>query len=454
MGILIIALALLLRIGLNTNQSLWLDEATSVLTAKNLTSSQILTIFSPNDFHPPFYYLLLHLWVSIGGSGEFWARSLSSLCILLTGVVVYKIGQIIVGQKWAIVSAALFSTGPLVFYYAGEARMYALETLLTTAAFWSFLKKRWLVWTVSCGFLVYTDYMPYLVLPIFLLPIFQKGVSPVTRKKILLGLTALFILFIPWLPTFFHQLNLGARVQSETPGWNTVLGSLSLKTVPLLWVKLIIGRISFYNRILYTAIAAFASLIFGGLLYLSKNKITKTSPVGILWLWFTLPVVLGVILSLRLSVFQYFRFLFVAPAFYLLVTMGAKRVGKLAAPLVLCLNLIFISIFISNPRFYREDWRGAAGYITSNIKYPAIALFPNVGQSDPYRYYGQPAPVVDKSAWQNETPHQVWLFRYVQEIFDPEDLLPKQLESGGYRKIEEKSFNQVLVWRYEKVGGL
>ena len=39
--------------------------------------------------------------------------------------------------------------------------------------------------------------------------------------------------------------------------------------------------------------------------------------------------------------------------------------------------------------------------------------------------------------------------RYVQEIFDPEDKLRKEIERQGFVKKGEYAFNGVVVWKYE-----
>ena len=44
----------------------------------------------------------------------------------------------------------------------------------------------------------------------------------------------------------------------------------------------------------------------------------------------------------------------------------------------------------------------------------------------------------------------IWLMRYVQPIFDPEDRLRLRIEDLDYQKKGEYDFNGVVVWRYEK----
>ena len=56
----VIIFGFLLRV-ISLNQSFWLDEATSGLVVRNFNLGEIITKFSPGDFHPPLYYLILKI---------------------------------------------------------------------------------------------------------------------------------------------------------------------------------------------------------------------------------------------------------------------------------------------------------------------------------------------------------------------------------------------------------
>ncbi|PJA55943.1 hypothetical protein CO165_00980, partial [Candidatus Roizmanbacteria bacterium CG_4_9_14_3_um_filter_33_18] len=72
----------------------------------NLT--QIISKFSPTDFHPPLYYLFMKLWTNLFGYSEIALRMPSILFSLMTGYVVYLIGGV-----WAM---AFFLFNPLIVY--------------------------------------------------------------------------------------------------------------------------------------------------------------------------------------------------------------------------------------------------------------------------------------------------------------------------------------------------
>ena len=71
----VVAAALSLWIGLR--QSVWFDEAYSIMVAKR-SASEIIRL-SALDTHPPLYYLILKIWANVFGWSELALRSLSAI---------------------------------------------------------------------------------------------------------------------------------------------------------------------------------------------------------------------------------------------------------------------------------------------------------------------------------------------------------------------------------------
>jgi hypothetical protein len=183
----------------------------------------------------------------------------------------------------------------------------------------------------------------------------------------------------------------------------------------------------------------------------------KTKLLMIVGLWLYLPLVLGIILSLKISLLSYFRFLFILPAFYILITKGITsprspfgnrlRYNYLLF-IFLSINIISTAAYLFMPRFHREDWRGLVKWEQENSPLPAVTVFPSLAQSAPYNYYQPAFPAVDQVDPNNLTP-TVFLLRYVQEIFDPKDEKRAYLEAIGYKFIRQENFNGVVVWEYQ-----
>src|SRR3990167_9231938 len=69
---------------LDFTQSLWRDEAFSILAAQR----PISFFFNNLTFEPPVYYILLHMWMKMFGQSEIAARSLSPVAFALATYIV------------------------------------------------------------------------------------------------------------------------------------------------------------------------------------------------------------------------------------------------------------------------------------------------------------------------------------------------------------------------------
>lgn len=456
----IIILGFVLRV-FNINQSLWLDEATSVMAAKNFSFVEIITKFSPGDFHPPLYYLLLKVWGSIFGWSEIAVRSMSVLFGMGTIGLIYKIGSKLINEKVGLIGALLLSIAPLHVYYSQEARMYVPETFFVTLFVWyvlqifEFGKNKWIALTISALAILYIDYLPYLIFPailIYLLTHKKEEVKNHKSKLVKVG-SFMFLAAVLWFPIFISQIKTAMLAKTNASAWIEILGGTSLKQIILIPIKFLIGRISFYNKVFYAGFILSAVLVYV-LPFISSIK--KKKEIDIIWLWFLVPILVTIILGFQLSVLSYFRLIFVLPAFYLLVSYGLtlirnKEIARLLLILMVFINLISIGIYHFKDRFKREDWKSAVSYVEKNSQgQKAVSIFVTKNQRDPYLYYSQNVLSASGRDFDNNMYDKVWLFRYVQPIFDPTDSTRKKIELLGFKKVDEKDFNGVTVWEYRK----
>jgi uncharacterized membrane protein len=115
------------------------DEVWSVKAASSSFGSEIAAL-KDQDVHPPLYFLILHLWIRLFGTGERSVRSLSGLFYILTVFAVYGIGRDLYGRDTALLSAALYLCSPLAILSAQFARMYALLGFLSILSIWLYLQ--------------------------------------------------------------------------------------------------------------------------------------------------------------------------------------------------------------------------------------------------------------------------------------------------------------------------
>lgn len=402
----ILLLGFVLRL-INMNQSLWLDEAITALAVKNNSLIEIITRFSPGDFHPPLYYLILKLWTNIFGYSEIALRMPSVIFGVLTVYFVYKLG----GKRWGIIAGLFMAVNPLAVYYSQEARMYSLAAFAVTATVYFFQNKKYLLWGAFFLIGLYSDYLVWFMLPVFF---FYK------RKS------ALIIIFLfPLIFLLKEQLSQAVLANSM---WLQVVGGLDPKSVPMVLVKFVFGRIS-------VGYLAVISIVYLWILAEARTRFN--------WLWLGAPIIIGFFVSFKIPVFSYFRFLFVLPAFVLLLAEGVKN-KKLIISLICLISLISLIYFNSNLRFQREDWRGVANYINNNK-----VFMPSAAQDAGLKYYNPTIVVNDVNTISIGQERTIYLIRYVQEIFDQRDFLRHVLELSGYTKTEEKTFNGVVVWKYQ-----
>lgn len=229
----ILLIAFTVRLINLTFQPLWFDEGWSVWFA----SSDLLTMFARTaaDIHPPFYYVVLHLWVTCCGAGELALR----LCSVLLGVVgvaaLYRFATDLCDERVGRLTALLAAIAPMHIFYAQEIRMYGLVTTLGVVSSWLFWRglqreirgdkgkkgRYWFGYVVVTSAAMHTQYYGAFI-PLFhglywLCALVTRRSSLVARNPRfairnsqivfpLIAFMALLLLYTPWLWYVTNQL--------------------------------------------------------------------------------------------------------------------------------------------------------------------------------------------------------------------------------------------------------
>lgn len=452
--LLITLLGFILRLIL-AGQSLWLDEAASVIIA-----SQPLKVLIPSlagDFHPPLYYLMLKPWLSIVGQNETLLRLPGILIGTLTVPALFLLVKtIFIPEKklkfeLAHLAALLLALNPLHIYYSQELRMYSLSALLATLT-WYFLAK-WLkknnkkdlfLFTLITITSFYTFYLSVFILIsqwLFLI-FFHKD-----RLKSFFTANLIFVLAcLPWLPTFLSQLQGGGYLTKALPGWSALSGNLSLKSLLLIPTKFSLGRISILPKNLYYLviglIIAFVSLLFTLALRVKRSRLFL--------FWLFIPLLLAVLISIFTPILGYWRYIFLLPAFSTLLAIGIAYLPKKMFKINLwLLVLLFVSAnmyFLSNPRFHRENWASLAELISQ--KENTLLLVNFTDAFAPLKFYlphanvfptqlklGQTRPDIDDTLPQLiGTETTIYYLDYLSDLTSPERPILPWLERAGLKK--------------------
>jgi len=408
---LILILALFLRF-INLDQSLWLDEAIQFKAVSQFSLPDLFRVYLPTDFNPPLSYLINFGFSRVFGYSEMALRAPSVIFGVLTVWLVYKLGG-----KWP---ALLLATSGLHLYYSQEARMYSLVTLGVTASFWALSKRRWLIYILASLAAIYSHY-----LAVFIFPAQFFWVKKTEIKKLLLAWLMIGIGWLPWLPIFLKQLAGGQAVGGTV--WGGIIGGLSLKNILLIPVKFLVGRISLDNNYLFAAVMVLPLILTAWFLGqgIRRQKLLAA--------WLIIPALLTVVVSLFLPVLSYFRLLFLLPAFYLLLCVKTSRRVLVG---FLFFNLVTAGIYLFNPRFHREDWRGLARSLTDQ----PVVIIPAVDAALKYYWFGNNVVGIDTVP--GET---FWYIPYAEPIFDPELKFRQQINAAGFKESLVKHFRGDLT---------
>ncbi len=427
---LILILAIILRL-INTNQSLWLDEGAQVLMSQK--SLNYILFERSGDFHPPLSYIFFHYWLMISHS-DAWLRILPIIFGVATIFIIYKICQNLFSERIALISSLFLSIAPYHIYYSQEIRMYSMAAFFASLSMYFLVTNKQVGYVLATSALLYTHYMG-----IFLIA------AQLLYKKKWQDLGLVFLIYLPWLPLFWSQLVNGMNANQYLPGWGNLLSLDPLKAIPLIFLKFIVGRISFENQYLYEVVAILVLGYFGFLIFLSLRSKLDIKPISF---WLFIPIMITWLISFLIPINQPFRLLFAVPAFYILLAVGVLKLEKFWKFGVIGVLLILMSgllVYYTNPKFQREDWRNA----TKDIPTDAIFAWPE--PFDPYIWYGGKGvgvikhfPASENEITQNLTNiklgNTVYFFEYLQDLADPQRIIQQELAKFGYKLKETRDF--------------
>lgn len=459
----ILIFALIVRL-ISLDQSLWLDEAISVLAARDYSFFYLISEFSKGDFHPFLHYVTLGLWGSVWGFSEISMRLVSVVFGLVTIYFTYLIAKKIQNHRVGIFAALFLSVNPLHIYYSQEARMYSMAAMGVAINFYYFLdflkthKQRWnLGFILSFLLVFFTDYVASLIVVSQLVILVFKDRNAITfwlKNLLVIGIIAIF-----WLPILSDQFMGGMRTSNELLRWKEVLGGVGFKEVSLLGVKSLTGRIGFWDNPAYiVSVAAIGALSLIGVIM----GIKKANVFGGTFLasWFFAPVFASLGISIFVPVFSYFRFVFIIPALSILLSIGFLSFGKNLKLLFICgfilLECIFSGIYLFNPNFHREDWRGVVNFLEEDARQESLVIFESNGNLPPFTYYGEglnfkpglnKIPANDLQDVNEFSEKKIYLLEYLVDITDPSRLLEKKLKELRYQEKAAKDFRGVGIVR-------
>ncbi len=434
-------------------QPIWWDEAISI----HLATSSLASLLADRaaHVHPPLYFLLLKAWVAIAGVSAFSVRFFSAWFNTLLVPAVYAFANRRISRRTGQFAALLIALSPLYIVYSQEARVYALLPLayLALLGLTRHLIRgtrgrlfSWLLLTAVETIGLYLHYVfvfPVIYVNLLLLPGLRRQTGELARWAISQGLVLLLLL--PWIAAVI--LNLSAVVADagvDAPFTEPLPLAYFLR---LLWTFQWSGLTAGVGYApLHGAVLTLALFLTAALLLLTAGRETRRPALWLLADW--LVPLSGAILMWQAKPLSHPRYvaLFTVAllllAAYLLDRLAARRATiPLAALLALSLLVTFsfsLRACFFDPRFAKDDTRGAAAALSAHAGPGDLILVPPEDWSVPY-YYDGPAQVA--MVWPDQTWERlsglthavqtVYLVDYYRGSRDPAGVLSFALEAAG-----------------------
>ncbi len=490
---LIILLALALRVFQLGRQSLWYDEGVSAYMTR-LSLAEMMR-WTAHDIQPPLYYLILRLWASLFGDGEFSLRFPSLVFGLLTVPLIYMVGKRLFDRIAGLAAAALAALSPLYLWYSQEARMYTLLTFLCLLSSYLLLlitderlsqERRRILWlglTLAHVLAVYTHYFAFSVIAFQIVYFLAWWLGRARERALLieggLALVGLLLAYVPWLPFIF------TRYGADVSYWKGTLKlNEALRKLPISFGvgETVIEATAWKIAIGYM-IVSIVSLIAIGLR--TKDQGPKTDSILFLLLYLLLPTALIMAFIYRHPKFSPRYLMLASPPFLLIIAAGlvslfqravrAIRGQRTALLLTAYCCLLFTLITMAyadynnyfDIRFTKADFRGMVRYIKDHIK-PDETIILTSGHMYPVftcYYEGEnwhPIPPQRTLSTVNTLNYGVaedlnraltgakgvWVVLWQDEVVDPNGFLTAMLDEKCELLPIEASFYHVRLRHY------
>lgn len=451
------------RLYLLGEDSLWLDEAFSVVLSRR-GLAELLPLVARADAHPPLYYILLHFWLMLGSSEGF-IRLLSVLFSSASIPLMYLVASSLFEDEHAgLVGAVILAFSPFQIWHAQEARMYAMLTFFVLASAYFYIqalrhgrRKQWAGFVLATTTALYTDngaIWYVLAVATFFLSSWSRFSH--RRRDWLISQVAIVVLYIPWVPSLLAQTRqVTENFWLSPPSFSVLLGAfLDFNSLNFPWIAL---------SVLYmTALLVWTYIV-------PERGWSR----GLASTWLFVPLAASLLLSLRQPIFLSRNLIAASLGYYLLLVGTIHRFGSARSSAVLLLPLVLMNLVSIGHNVWREDrapWRSLTAHVAAAAqeREDGLILFVPSYAELPFSYYlgRQALPVetqgypedeillhsdprtVDDLAELLEGQPYVWLVLRDVEAVDPQWKVKTWLDSNGYVRGPDYVDEQISALTY------
>jgi len=391
--LLIIFLGGFLRIYDLGAESIWLDEAESIIQADQSLSTVIETAIDTHN-SPPLYFVILHFQMLLFGSGETAVRFPSAIFGILSLFFIYKIGCQLFNKKIGLISSFLLAISTFHIFYSQEARPYSLFLLMTLLSFYFFIQilkinNKWyyLGYAIANILLCYSHLFGLFVImsQVIYFALFWKKYKQ-QRLKFAGVQIASVLAFIPLVILVMPRLSEIIEGGGGSIGW-----------IPEPSFMSIIRTFTDFAGNDYLILMVFFILCLIGLISIRmlNGKWTfhfdSSGELILILLWLSFPIIIPFILSMILSPMYVNRYLIGAlPAFLILIAKGTGSfpnviVTYIIVALIALLALISLTVYYTEPM--KEQWRETVDFIEYRAQTNDSFIFCAYYTQNPFDYY-------------------------------------------------------------------
>jgi Dolichyl-phosphate-mannose-protein mannosyltransferase len=355
-----------------TDSCFWFDEIFSVHAATN-DWSNFISFIAQDLVHPPLFYLLLKLWITIGGESLLWTRLFAVMVSILTLIPFLLLCRELKLTRNQILYALIaFAVNGSLIKYAQDVRMYSLLVFLSLASIWFFVhwqdnaNTRFIGLLLINLLLIYTHYFGWLIV------ITELCILIWQREKIKQFLLQIFILALAFAPWFILVFNSWQENQglSQNIGW---------QNRPNLWQLFSSLHQPFYfpiSNLETTAIIISLPILLisvGLIIYeFTKNSSEKTTKL--LTAFVIIPLILAFVASwiFPISIWGIRHLTVIFMPYFLIfaISLSNFKLKYAAIPILFVLTSISGFVEFTRPKqtFIWCAWENAAKQIEPNAK--------------------------------------------------------------------------------------
>ncbi|CAN5599963.1 hypothetical protein BH23BAC1_BH23BAC1_09000 [soil metagenome] len=368
------------------NRSLWLDEASLALNIIDKSPAELLKPLDFNQVAPILYLQITKLFSILIPDSEYGLRLFSLICYLLSLILIYKLSNILIKNKYVrLLTLAFFVFNPLILYFSNEVKQYMGDVFVVVLFLFltlkSYLKIRikYIIISIIGAICIFLSNITIVIMIGVGLSLFYLDFIKYRRIKIkyfisltlvwLVSFTFYYFLFIDGHPTKEIMVNYWNNSNAFLPA-NPFRIEFYLFSFQKL--KMISNHINIFPNIIYLNVFLFCSLTLAALWTLLTKK--KWDIILILFI--------PILVHLLLSAFQLYPFhlrliLYTFPLFFIVLPIGLEAVinrsfflyPKLSKVIILSVIILMgLSFFNTELPIKNEEIKQAIDFIERNKK--------------------------------------------------------------------------------------